>query len=170
VSLADSSQANGLYHKAHKKIAHVDPETWETIEPKSENGWKFELFLHSFLPMVDQGKLGVLVVNRESEFAPVKNADGPTTTTFGYSAEPLPDTPSYARRQLMQEMTRWLSKAEKDGLRIDPATKGKIEVNFLLSYAGENLAWLKNIHKKKPISGAGGYLDHEGEYLETTDE
>jgi len=43
-------------------------------------------------------------------------------------------------------------------------------VSFLLSYAGENMEWLKNIHKRRPLGGAAGYLDHEGEYIETADE
>ena len=38
------------------------------------------------------------MVDRETEFAPVKDADGPKFTTFGYEAEPLPDTPTFARR------------------------------------------------------------------------
>jgi len=70
--------------------------------------------------MVDEGKLGILMVDRDSEFAPVKNADGPVMTSFNYAAEPLPDTPAYARRQVMLEATKWLSKAEANGLRIDP--------------------------------------------------
>jgi len=33
------------------------------------------LFLHNFLPFVDDGKFGVISVKREDEFAPVKNAN-----------------------------------------------------------------------------------------------
>ena len=51
--------------------------------PSKENGWKFELFLHNFLPMVEPGKLGVLMVDRHTEFAPVKDADGPETDSYG---------------------------------------------------------------------------------------
>ena len=71
--------------------------------PETENGWKFELFIHEFLPMVEQGRLGVLTVDRETEFAPVKNADGP--------AEPLPDTPAMAKKMILAEATNWLSEA-----------------------------------------------------------
>lgn len=102
------------------------------------------------------------MVDREVEFAPVKDADGPTMTTFGYEAEPLPDTPAFARRMVLTEATNWLAGAEANGLRIAPETKGKIEVSFLLSYGGENLSWLKQLYKRKPISGPGGFLDHEG--------
>lgn len=86
LAIGEKSKSNNLYHRAHKKISHYDIESGETIVPTSENGWKFELFVHEFMPHVDQGKLGVLIVERETEFAPVKNADGP--------AEPLPDTPA----------------------------------------------------------------------------
>ena len=94
-----------MYHKAFKKIEHCDVETWENVKPESENGWKFELFVHSFMPLVDQGKLGVLMVDRETEFSPVKDADGPVSTTYGYAAEPLPDTPAFARRMVLAEAT-----------------------------------------------------------------
>ena len=53
--------------------------------------------------MVEQGKLGVLEVSRDTEFAPVKNADGPKTTKEGEPAEPLPDTPSFARKMILAE-------------------------------------------------------------------
>ena len=118
------------------------------------------------MPMVEQGKLGVLMVDRQTEFAPVKEANGPKKTTFGYDAEPLPDTPDWARRMIMAEATSWLANVEADGLKIAPDTKGKIEVSFLLSYGGEGLKWLKQIHKRSGLGGPGGFLDHEGEYTE----
>lgn len=95
LATGDEADSNALYHRANKKIVHLDTETWETITPTKENGWKFELFLHNFLPMVEQGKLGVLSVSRDQEFAPVKNANGPDST------EPLPDTPAYARKMML---------------------------------------------------------------------
>eukprot|EP00353_Schmidingerella_taraikaensis_P004996 CAMPEP_0185583300 /NCGR_PEP_ID=MMETSP0434-20130131/21434_1 /TAXON_ID=626734 ORGANISM="Favella taraikaensis, Strain Fe Narragansett Bay" /NCGR_SAMPLE_ID=MMETSP0434 /ASSEMBLY_ACC=CAM_ASM_000379 /LENGTH=298 /DNA_ID=CAMNT_0028202333 /DNA_START=786 /DNA_END=1682 /DNA_ORIENTATION=+ len=163
---ASEEGGNSLYHKAHKKIEHCDPETWEDIKPSEENGWKFELFLHSFLPKVDQGRLGVLLVDRATEFAPIKEKDGPEKTTFGYDAEPVPDTPAWARRMIMAEASAWLASAEAGGLKIDASSKGNIEVSYLLSYAGENLKWLKNLHKGSSLGGKGGYLNHEGEYFE----
>ena len=65
-----------------------------------------------------------------------------------------------------QSRNKWLESAEADGLKIDAATKGKIEVSFLLSYAGENLSWLRHVHRKNTLSGASGYIDHEGDYTE----
>jgi UDP-N-acetylglucosamine pyrophosphorylase len=67
---------NRLYHKAFKKIAHYDAQTRSTVTPSKPNAWKFELFIHNFLPFCESGKLGVMKVKREEEFGPVKNAEG----------------------------------------------------------------------------------------------
>ena len=101
LAIGEKSKANALYHRAHKKISHYDIESGTQIVPSSENGWKFELFIHGFLPHVDQGKLGLLTVDRDTEFAPVKNANGD-------GDEPLPDTPAYARKMIYDEAAKWL--------------------------------------------------------------
>ena len=159
---------DSLYHKAFKKIEHCHPETWEDIKPTTENGWKFELFLHNFLPKVERGKLGVILVDRETEFAPVKEKNGPEKTYFGYDAEPLPDTPNWAKRMILNEATSWLSSAQTSGLTIDYSAQGKIELSFLLSYQGEGLDKLSNLHSGSSLGGAGGHLDHEGRYIESS--
>ena len=69
-----------------------------------------------------------------------------------------------ARQMLLAEATTWLATAEQDGLQINESARGNIEVSFLLSYAGENLNWLKVVNKRKPLGGSGGYVNHEGEY------
>ena len=89
---ASAFEMNTLYHRAFKKIQHVDPITFKPVTATKENGWKFELFLHDILPFIKSGKLGILEVDRKTEFAPVKNADT--------AAE---DTPSIARAMLMEE-------------------------------------------------------------------
>ena len=40
---ASQQQFNTLYHKAYKRIEHVNPDSWETVITDGENGWKFEL-------------------------------------------------------------------------------------------------------------------------------
>ena len=67
---------NKLYHKAFKKIPFYDQASDKIIKPEQPNGYKFELFIHNFLPFCDAGKFGVLKVAREQEFGPVKNATG----------------------------------------------------------------------------------------------
>lgn len=75
-----------LYHKATKKIEHFDQGLQQLVNPSTNNGYKFELFFHSFLPHVSGDKIGVLQVDRETEFAPIKDKDGAS-----------PYTPSTAR-------------------------------------------------------------------------
>lgn len=87
LDLASNTETlNKLYHVAHKKLEHWDESQQQTVKPEKENGYKFELFLHNFLPFVGEGKFGAIKVVREEEFGPVKNADGAAT-----------DTPSIAR-------------------------------------------------------------------------
>ena len=77
---------------------------------------RFVTQIHDFVSKVDDGKLGVLMVDRQSEFAAIRDKNGPEKTFFGYDAEPLPFTSNYASRQVMQEMTKWLEQAEQAGL------------------------------------------------------
>lgn len=73
----DTESLNKMYHKAFKKIEAWEETQGKSIKPDKENGYKFELFLHNFLPCCDQGKFGAIKVDRIEEFGPVKNADGP---------------------------------------------------------------------------------------------
>ena len=97
------------------------------------------------------------MVDRDTEFAPVKNADGSDPN------KPLPDTPAYARMMYLRESQQWLQQVQ--GLKIAGGAVGNIEVSPLLSYAGENMNWLKHIFKKTSLGSNGGYLDHAGQYI-----
>ena len=151
-----------MYHRAHKKIAHVDPETNLEIIPNKENGWKFELFIYSLLPRIDKGRFGVVTVDRAAEFAPVKNADGE-------NGQLVADSPAMTRKMILDQHKKWLEGCENWGLRIDPATKGNIEVSFMLSYAGENLEALHEKHSTEVLTGTAGFINHEGEYMAQID-
>ena len=99
------------------------------------------------------------MVDRATEFAPVKDAD--------VEGNPKPDTPAWARRMILAESTQWLDQAAKDGLRLDPSSRGRVEVSSLLSYDGSGFSWIKRMYKKTPLgSSTGGYIDHEGDYIE----
>jgi UDP-N-acetylglucosamine/UDP-N-acetylgalactosamine diphosphorylase len=88
---SDTKTLNKLYHKAYKKIEQWDAGAGKAVKPDVENGYKFELFLHNFLPFCADGKFGALKVIRAEEFGPVKNKDGAAT-----------DTPTTARTLLME--------------------------------------------------------------------
>ena len=82
----------------------------------SENGYKFELALYDALPHVSDAKLGILMVDREAEFAPVKNCE-----SIGH------DTPSKAIDQVLTQHGKWLQNV--NGLKIDYYTQNKILTN-----------------------------------------
>ena len=94
---SDTKTLNKLYHKAYKKIEQWDVGAGKAVKPDVENGYKFELFLHNFLPFCADGKFGALKVIRAEEFGPVKNKDGAAT-----------DTPTTARTLLMESHTKWV--------------------------------------------------------------
>ena len=60
------------YHVAYKKAKYIDPDG-NLVVPDSPNAYKFEAFLFDAFGEVDE--MAVLRVNREEEFAPVKNSD-----------------------------------------------------------------------------------------------
>ena len=94
----------------------------------------FELFIHQFLNFCSEQEVGVLVIDRKTEFAPVKNAEGV-------------DSPESARQLIYQEAREWL---ERVGFEIEEGEddpEGSVEVDFLTSYKGEELDTL-NIDKK----------------------
>ncbi len=62
------------YHRAIKKVAHIDLETGEPVEPTEPNAVKLERFVFDAIPMAEHSI--ILETDRVEEFAPVKNKDG----------------------------------------------------------------------------------------------
>ncbi|CAG0880493.1 unnamed protein product [Darwinula stevensoni] len=113
------------FHVAKKKIPTWNAETSETVTPTSPNGIKMEKFVFDVFQFAKRFR--VWEVERESEFSPVKNADG----------QAIKDTPSTARRMLYSLHQSYLIKA---GATILPSERGLVcEISPLVSYAGENL-------------------------------
>lgn len=61
------------YHVAHKKIKYIN-ENGELISPEKENAYKFEGHYFDYFEHADD--MAILDINREEEFAPVKNLTG----------------------------------------------------------------------------------------------
>lgn len=62
------------YHRAEKKIPHIDLKTGRLVQPESNNGIKLERFVFDALPMCRSSV--VYETSRADEFAPIKNATG----------------------------------------------------------------------------------------------
>lgn len=86
------------YHRAEKKIPHVDPASGEMVSPSVNNGVKLERFVFDALPLCD--KSIVLETDRIEEFAPIKNAPEP--------GKVVPDSPDDCARIQTLRAARWL--------------------------------------------------------------
>ncbi len=113
------------FHRANKKIPHINIATGELIEPASLNGVKLETFVFDALPLAT--KPLVLETERVDEFAPIKNASG------GDSAE------SSAALQT-ERAARWLEAA---GVTIPRNANGKpnctLEISPLFAMNADDL-------------------------------
>ena len=126
---SDTDKLNQLYHVAHKKVETWNNKEKKAVKPSSNNAYKFELFMHNFLPFCQSGKFGALKVQREEEFGPVKNADQ-ADGSIGV------DTPMSAKMLLLNQHNKWVQHqcppAQKESVG-----KMETEVDLLLSYEGE---------------------------------
>eukprot|EP00915_Cephaloidophora_sp_WS-2016_P012000 GHVH01017460.1.p1 GENE.GHVH01017460.1~~GHVH01017460.1.p1 ORF type:complete len:492 (-),score=62.20 GHVH01017460.1:34-1509(-) len=107
-------------HAAFKKIPYMD-NSGKMVNPDTINGVKMEMFIFDSFWFAD--KVFGLEVEREQEFAPVKNAVGG-------------DSPETARQMLSSLHIKWLKEA---GATIDAKSKGLMEIAPLVSYEGEGL-------------------------------
>jgi UDP-N-acetylglucosamine/UDP-N-acetylgalactosamine diphosphorylase len=120
------------YHVAKKKIPFVNDQG-ETVVPKENSGIKLETFIFDVFQRATNIK--VLVVERQDEFAPVKNAPGAST-----------DSPDTARHLISEQCKRWLLDVNAT---FDDMTNGLCEVSPLISYNGEGLE--EFARKKSPL-------------------
>ncbi|KAJ9093064.1 hypothetical protein QFC21_006557 [Naganishia friedmannii] len=120
------------FHIARKKIPTVDLHSGDPVKPDSPNGMKLELFVFDVFPFTGNA-LGVLEVERQEEFSPLKNAPGSAG-----------DNPETSRRDIYEQQRRWLLAA---GARV--AEGVEVEVSPLVSYNGEGLEKYKGVRFDK---------------------
>lgn len=121
---AQASREDLPFHKAHKKIPHLDPDG-RLVAPDAPCGYKFEAFAMDTLP--DAERSLVLWCDRDAEFAPVKNASGT-------------DSPASARQLMTKLYAGWLRRA---GATFSPTAEGaqiNIEISPLYALDAEELA------------------------------
>ncbi len=108
------------FHIAHKRIAYIDPKG-VLVNPVAPNAYKFEMFMFDLFPLAED--MAALLVQREEEFAPVKNKDGV-------------DSPASARALLLSLHRNW---ALATGLSEKELQNRIVEISPLVSYAGEGI-------------------------------
>jgi len=87
------------FHRAEKKVAHIDLQTGEAIEPTEPNAVKLETFVFEALGLCDRSI--VYETDRVEEFAPIKNAPGPGVS----------DSPDTSKVLQTERAARWLEQA-----------------------------------------------------------
>ncbi|MBU6413329.1 MAG: UDPGP type 1 family protein [Planctomycetes bacterium] len=113
------------FHRAEKKVPHVDLSTGNLVNPERPNAVKLEKFIFDALPLCKNSL--VYETDRLEEFAPIKNATG---TDSAESSKDLQST----------RAARWL---ESVGVKVPRHTNGTvnalIELSPLTAIAPEDL-------------------------------
>ncbi len=113
------------FHRARKKVPHVDLETGEPVEPAEPNATKYELFVFDAIPLA--AKSLVVETDRIEEFAPIKNASGG-------------DSPATSHRLQSERAARWL---ESRGVGVprgaDGGVSAMLEIGPLTAMEPEHL-------------------------------
>lgn len=119
--LKNASEVGLPYHVAHKKMKTID---WEgkVMTPEAPNAYKFELFIFDIFSSLQD--IAALSINREEEFAPVKNKDGE-------------DSPAVAREMISELHKKWLLSS---GISKELLKDSTVEISPLASYSGEDLS------------------------------
>jgi len=112
------------YHRAVKKVPHIDLQTAQPVEPQSPNAVKLEMFVFDALRFCERSV--VLETIREEEFAPIKNAQGD-------------DSPQTSRQLQSDRAARWLEAAGVSVPRSNGRYDAVIEVSPLTAVEPQDL-------------------------------
>ncbi|MCX5662214.1 MAG: UDPGP type 1 family protein [Planctomycetota bacterium] len=118
------------FHRAEKKVPHIDIVTKQPVEPKSNNAVKLETFVFDALPLCERSI--IYETDRLDEFAPIKNADQEGVAPI--------DTPNTSKARQTLRAAGWLEKA---GVKVARNAKGEpdavIEISQLTAIYAEDL-------------------------------
>jgi UDP-N-acetylglucosamine/UDP-N-acetylgalactosamine diphosphorylase len=112
----------GLADRGYRLPLHRSPKpllAWIDGESREVEGWKYERFIFDLVPLASRS-IG-MEVDREAEFAPVKNADGP-------------DSPATAVELAHRQYVAWLRGA---GVEVSLPPDARIEISPLLGATRE---------------------------------
>lgn len=117
---AQASRVDLPFHRAHKKIPHLDARG-RLVRPDAPCGYKFEAFAMDTL--ADAEPTLLMLCQRDEEFAPVKNATGK-------------DSPDSARELMCRLHKRWIERA--GGRFLIP--EARVEISPIYALDAEDLA------------------------------
>jgi UDP-N-acetylglucosamine/UDP-N-acetylgalactosamine diphosphorylase len=124
--LTKDAHAFGLpFHRANKKVPHVDLSTGAKVDPKEPNAVKFEAFIFDALALCTKSL--VVETSRVEEFAPIKNATGD-------------DSPATSHALQSERAAAWLAEVGvKAPRRADGSVDAKIEISPLTALEPSDL-------------------------------
>jgi UDP-N-acetylglucosamine/UDP-N-acetylgalactosamine diphosphorylase len=124
--LNEGGDLNLPYHRADKKVPHLDLEDGKMHEPTEPNAVKLEQFVFDALPLTRSSI--VLQTTREEEMAFIKNAEGESS-------------PATSKQLQSDRACRWLEAA---GVKLPKTADGSydctVELSHLTAIAPEDLA------------------------------
>jgi UDP-N-acetylglucosamine/UDP-N-acetylgalactosamine diphosphorylase len=120
------------WNRAEKKVACIDIETAEPIEPETPNAIKLETFVFDALPLASASI--VYETDRVDEFAPIKNADTPE------GEEPAKDSAESSKHLQTERAARWLeANRVKVPRKEDGSVDAVIEIPQIVAIYPEDL-------------------------------
>jgi UDP-N-acetylglucosamine/UDP-N-acetylgalactosamine diphosphorylase len=126
---ADTHRFALPWHRAVKKVPHVDPHSGQRIDPSEPNAVKLESFVFDALPLAERSI--VLETGRVEEFAPIKNAEGV-------------DSPASSHQLQSDRGGAWL---EAQGVSVPHNSAGhvaaRIEISPLTALEADDLSRIK---------------------------
>ena len=111
------------WHRAEKKVAHVD-DNGQTVKPQKPNAIKLEQFVFDAIPLAEHSI--VLETDRSEEFSPVKNAEGA-------------DSPATCTRDQIRRAARWLGECGCEVARNGDEINATIEISPLRAATSKHL-------------------------------
>lgn len=153
--LMDESKFNKLINEFHplKKKFEITENINGNVVKKTIDGVKFEIFYNSIFEFAEEGGLLLLEVERDQEYAPIKNHDNEPTMN-----------PTITRKKLSNFYKQWYIKS---GGQLHLNEDVLMEISFLISYDGEDLFAqdVSKIPKEINDSNVQSYNDRKGVFF-----
>lgn len=112
------------FHRADKKVPHIDVETGQRVEPSHPNAVKLEAFVFDAIPLAKRSI--VMETSRTEEFAPIKNAQGV-------------DSPATSHQIQSDRNGEWLRRLGVQIPQSNGHVQAKIEINPLTALEPDDL-------------------------------
>jgi UDP-N-acetylglucosamine/UDP-N-acetylgalactosamine diphosphorylase len=146
--LTEGGRCRLPWHRADKKVPHVDLSSGQVVQPTDPNAVKLEMFVFDALPLA--ANTVILETRRAEEFSPIKNAEGS-------------DSLATSLYDQVRQWARWLESA---GISVPRDADGHfasaVEISPLYADSSDELA--KKVDRSITIApGTNFYLGSKGQ-------